>query len=138
MRRLSLKTATTPHCKESVSTCVSHAIIFVRMRKVLLQWIYGILSVRSNISYKRKIKSRNTIHISPDGDFKGNDCLTSWEQPKVGNSCTGLCAGRALQSQVLSECCSWVSRLFSCPCPCHEDVGLEWGFLLVDVACASD
>lgn len=73
------------------------------------------------------------MYISPDGDFKGNDCLTSQEQPKVGDSCTGLCAGRAMQSQVLSECCSWISRLFSCAvlcckCPCHEDVGLEQGF----------
>lgn len=98
MSRLSLKAATTPRCNKSVSTCVSHAIIFVRMRKVLLQWIYGKSSVHSNISYKQKVKSRNTIRISPRGDFKGNDCLTSRKQPKVRNLCTGLCAGRAMQS----------------------------------------
>lgn len=94
------------------------------------------LSVHSNISYKQKIKPCNTIHVSPDGDLKGNNCQTSQEQPKVRN----LCAGRAMEYRVLSECYSWISRLFSavlgCRCPCHDDVGLERGFFLVDVACA--
>lgn len=54
------------------------------MRKVLLRWIYGILSVCSNVSYKRKTASRNTTRISPDGDFKGTVCLTCREGCGLG------------------------------------------------------